>query len=453
MKGLFSRFFSSEQDKVVFRNIGAAFIIKGGALLISFFSLPAYIRYFDDKNVLGVWFTVLSVLTWILSFDFGIGNGLRNKLVGALVRNNKHEARQYISSAYFVIGSVVLLMTFIGLSVFKFINWNSIFNISDDLISSSTMHFVVKCVFYTIMLQLFLGLISSILYAIQKSAVNNLITLMTSTTQLVFVLLFNSVDIESNLKILSVVYLLCVNIPLFITTVIVFLTSLKGVFPSYRYLSKKAASGILQLGGMFFLNQIMYMVITGTNSILVTNYIGPKSVVDYQIYYRLFSIPGMLFTLALTPLWSAITKACEEKNISWINKYFKLMHQLVLFVILIEFLVIPFLQPLVNFWLGESTVMIDYTKSIIFATFGSVFVYQSVLSTFACGIGEIKLQLVCYSLGVLFKFIFIYIGVSLYNDWIVVVLSDILILLPYCIFQFIALKKNFSRLSMQGNKS
>lgn len=441
MRKFMDKFISNENDKAVLRNISAAFIIKGGALLISFFSLPAYIRFFDNKDILGVWFTILSVLTWILSFDFGIGNGLRNKLVGALVRNDKLEARLYISSAYFVIGSLVIVFSFLATIAFKYLDWNSIFNISTDLISAHTMNFVVRCVLYTIMLQLFFGLISSVLYAIQKSAINNLISLITSVSQLFFVLIFTSSDVETNIKILSVVYLLCVIVPLLVTTIIIFTTRLKGYAPSIKFLNKRASKSIMQLGGLFFLNQIMYMLITGTNSILITNFISPTSVVDYQIYYRLFSLPGMLFTLALTPLWSAITKACEEKDGLWITKYFKLLHRLVLLVIVIQFLIIPFLQPIVNIWLGGNSISITYDKSILFAIFGSIFVYQNVLSTFACGLGKIRLQLICYTLGVVFKFIFIYFGVRIYSDWTIVVLSDIFILLPYCIFQFASLKR------------
>ncbi|ASA23804.1 lipopolysaccharide biosynthesis protein [Paenibacillus donghaensis] len=444
MKIDFLKTLSNEKDKVMVNNIIASFLIKGAALLISFFSLPAYIKYFDNQNVLGVWYTVLSVLTWILSFDFGIGNGLRNNLVAALVRNDKLEIRRYISSAYFIIGAVVVTITLVGSIFFKFINWNSIFNISETLISASTMLFVLKCVFYTIMLQLFFGLISSILYALQKSAINNLITLITSASQFVFILFFKSVDIETNIKMLSVVFLLCVNLPLIVTTIIIFSTSLKGAFPSYKYLNKRIANGILQLGGMFFLNQIMYMLITGTNSLLITKFNVPESVVDYQIYYRLFSLPGMLFMLALTPLWSAITRACEERDVAWINKYFKLLHKFVIILIFLQFIMIPFLQLVINVWLGDNSITVEINKSLIFALFGSVFIYQSVLSTFACGIGEIKLQLFFYSVGVVFKLFFIVIGMSLFNDWIIVVLSDIVILLPYCFFQFIALKRHFS---------
>jgi O-antigen/teichoic acid export membrane protein len=188
------------------------------------------------------------------------------------------------------------------------------------------------------------------------------------------------------------------------------------------------------------------MLITNTNSILITKFIGPGSVVDYQIYYRLFLVPGMLFMLALTPMWSAITRAFEEKDGAWINKYFKLLNRLVMMVILCEFLIVPFLQILVNIWLGENTISINYINAMIFALFGSVFIYVSVLSTFACGMGKMKLQAIFFTIGVGVKFILIYIGFALYNNWIIIVISDIIILAPYCLFQSIALKKEFSKL-------
>lgn len=436
--------FSNEKDKEVVKNILAAFLIKGGALLISFFSLPAYIRYFNNHEILGVWYTVLSVLTWILAFDLGIGNGLRNQLVGAIVRNDKTEIRQKISSAYLVIGFLVILVSTAGLLIFPYINWNSVFNIPESLVRPDSMLFVVACVFITIMLQFFLRLISFILYALQKSAINDLLMFITNTAQFIYVLLAPSYGIDTNIKNLAMVYLLCVNVPLLVTTVIVFWTKLKGCLPSLSFLNRRVAVGILQLGGIFFWNQIMYMVITGTNQIFITTFIGPGSVVNYQIYYKLFTVAGMLFMLALTPMWSAITKAFEERDFAWINKYFKLSSRLVLIVVIFEIIIALFLQVLVNFWLGQEAISVNNVNAIVFAIYGSVFIYQSVLSTFACGIGKLKLQALCYSLGVVAKFTFIYFGTQLYSNWIIVVVSDIIILLPYCILQLLALKMELS---------
>ena len=53
----------SDKDRILFQNILGAFAVKGLSLVVSLFTLPAYMRFFKDQNVLGVWYTVLSVLT------------------------------------------------------------------------------------------------------------------------------------------------------------------------------------------------------------------------------------------------------------------------------------------------------------------------------------------------------------------------------------------------------
>ena len=435
--------FSSENDKIVIRNTLAAFLIKGGSLLISFVSMPAYIRYFDNQQVLGVWFTVLSVLSWVLTFDFGIGNGLRNQLVEALVKNDKDEIRKTISSSYIIIGALTIAAITGGSIGFQFVDWNKFFGISDQLVSPSVMYYVTLCAFITMMLQFFLRLISFVLYALQESAINNLLTFITSASLVLFVLLAPSYDNTSNLKTLSIVYLLCVNVPLFIATFWVFNRKLKKCFPTIKYFEWTNAASILRLGGVFFYNQIMYTIITGSNSFLIARFIGLGSVVEYQVYYRIFSIFGMVFGLSLTPLWSAITKAFSQNDHAWIKRYFRILNWLVILVSLFHFLVIPFLSILVRLWLGNQNITLNYLSAVIFALFGSIFVFHNVLSTFACGIGKIRLQAVCYTIGVVLKIGLVYIGTSIWKDWILIVASDVLILTPYCLLQYFSLRKEF----------
>lgn len=439
-------FFSNEKDKAFIKNVIYAFFIKGGALVISLLSLPAFIKYFDNQVVLGVWFTILSVLTWILTFDLGIGNGLRNKLVGAIVRNEKLEIRQRISSAYFVIGIITILCVIISVIVFPKINWNSIFNISETLISPQTMLFVIMCTFVTIMLQFFLRLVSFILYALQKSSVNNLLALLTSIAMFVFVIIAPSYDVETNMKMLSVAFLLFVNLPLLFASIIVFRSILVGCYPSLKFLHINSIKEIITLGGIFFWNQIMFTAITQTNLLLITIFIGPESVVDYQIYYKLFTVVGILFNLALTPLWSSITKAIEEKDVPWITKYFKLLNWLVLIVAICQLIFVPLLQFVLDFWLGSNSISVNYFSATLFAVYGGVFIFQTVLSTFACGLGRMRLQAFCYTVGVIIKLIFVYYGTAFYSNWDIIVMSDILILTPYCIAQWIVLKRHFYNL-------
>lgn len=441
---------NNEKDKQVARNMLGALMIKGFALFISLFTMPAYIRYFDNQVVLGLWFTVLSVMSWILSFDFGIGNGLRNKLVESIVRNDKKEIKEYISSAYVIIGGIVIVVIFLGITLSGYIDWNKVFNISKNVISTKTMVFTIRCVFTGVMLQFLLRLISSILYAMQKSALNNLLSLITSVLQLVFVLFAPSYGIETNLKMLSLVYIVCVNIPLVVATIIVFQTGLKSCAPSIRFFNKSKSRNVLSLGGIFFWCQIMYMIITVTNEFFISQYSGPEFVVEYQIYNKLFTVIGSLFMLALTPMWSAITKALNEGDASWIEKIYKRLNHMTLLAVCCEFLILSVLQIAINVWLGESAIKVNYMFAGVFAVYGSLFIYQSVLSTIVCGMGKMKLQAICYTLGVISKFIIIYFGMKIFDSWIVVIITNSIILLPYCILQPKYIKRDIFNLKNGG---
>lgn len=123
-------------NKQILSNIFGSFLIKGGAMLLSLFTLPAYMRYFDNQLILGFWFTALSVLSWILTFDLGIGNGLRNNLVTALVDRDKDKVKRYISSAYLVMFLIVCISYGVSYFIFPIIDFNLIFNVPKDILSA-----------------------------------------------------------------------------------------------------------------------------------------------------------------------------------------------------------------------------------------------------------------------------------------------------------------------------
>ena len=50
-------------------------------------------------SLYGLWVTIASIVSWMSSGDFGIGNGLRNKLAEAYGNNNINEQYKYIATA------------------------------------------------------------------------------------------------------------------------------------------------------------------------------------------------------------------------------------------------------------------------------------------------------------------------------------------------------------------
>lgn len=436
---------TSRNNREIFSNILGTFLIKGGAIIVSLLTMPAYIKYFDNQQILGLWFTMLSVLSWILTFDLGIGNGLRNHLVPALVKNDRQQIKKYISSAYIVISVLIIFSILLSVIVFRYINWNILFNIPNNIVAKRTLEIAVSIVFSGIMIQFLLKLVTSILHAMQRSALNNLLTLFSSIIILLYVSFAESSDISTNLITLALVHVLAVNLPLLVANIIVFSRDLKGCKPEIRSFEKKFAIDVMKLGSAFLWVQIMYMIITTTNELLITWLSGPEMVVEYQIYNKLFTLIGTIFALALIPIWSAVTKALAERKYSWIKKLYKILKIMAFIAVICEFIIIPFLQFGINLWLGEEAIQVNYFYAIIFAISGSIFIWNGVISSIANGFGELRTQSIFFTIGALIKFPIAIIFVELLDSWIGVIISNIIAMSLYCIAQPFWLSKYLNK--------
>lgn len=435
----------SENNKIVIRNVIGAFAVKGLSLVVSLFTMPAYLRFFNDEISLGLWFTILSVISWILNFDLGIGNGLRNKLTEAITKNRLDEAKKFLSSAYISVGILCIVISVVFVAIFDFVDWNKIFKIESDIISSNALLLTVKIVFVGIMLQLFFNLITSVLYALQMSFVNNFLSLITSVLNLVAVLLLPSGNNDENMIIMAIVHTIAVLLPLIVTTICIFFgRTLRKSIPSVKAFSIKYAKSVLSLGGAFLFVQIAYMVIMGTNEYLITYFCGSAAVVNYNIYYKLFSLGATIFTLALTPIWSAVTKAFAENNYLWIEKIYK---KLLLFASLggcLELLLTLLLQIFIDLWLGDESIKVNLSYGLVFALLCTLMIFNSVMSSIANGIAKLKTQAFCFAIGSILKIPLAYLLVKLTNTWIGVVMANAAVLSIYCIVQPFTIRKFLS---------
>ncbi len=223
----FKSIFGNEDNKQISINILMTFLIKGLSMIISFLSLPIYLRFFNDDSVLGLWYTILSVLTWFLTFDLGLGNGLRNKLVVVFSKNDIEEAKELVTSTYVSITKLAIVFVIICVPVIFIVNWNKVFKVEETLVSLQALKTTIIIVFITIVSQFILRIINFIFYAHQKSAVNNFLALITSIVQVIIVIFIPSKTNNVNLINLSIIYLISIVLPLLIATVIFFLKAEK----------------------------------------------------------------------------------------------------------------------------------------------------------------------------------------------------------------------------------
>lgn len=122
-----------------------------------------------------------------------------------------------------------------------------------------------------------------------------------------------------------------------------------------------------------------------------------------------------------------------------------------LLAVVCEFAIIPFLQFGINLWLGENAIEVNYLYAITFAIYGSMIIWNGVISSIANGVGKLKTQNICFTIGAIIKIPIAWLLVSMLNSWIGVILSNIAALSLYCIIQPIKINKFLNKKELEGN--
>ena len=377
---------SKERTRNYLYQIKGAVVYKAASMLASFLAIPMMIRYLGQEQF-GVWSTLLTVMSWIVLFDLGVGNGLRNKVAEALARNDKTQAANYIASGYSLIGLISLLLWTVSTIAAFFVPWQTVFN--TQIISETTLCITVQVVIFFIVLNFWVGLISPILGAVQKTAITALGQLISNVLALCFVYLLTETT-DATLTYLALAYgfsLVIANI----TLTLWFYKSQPELRPK-PYLEIQHISPLLAVGLQFFTIQIAVLVIFTTDKILITQLFGPEYVTQYDVVFKLLSIITFVHSLISAPLWSAYTDAYHRNDMRWIRRM--LNKQLAIFVgiIVATFVMCYFIKQLILMWIGEE---LNISQPLIFSlgVFVLVSTWNNIYAMIVNGIGEISLQL------------------------------------------------------------
>ena len=117
---------------------------------------------------------------------------------------------------------------------------------------------------------------------------------------------------------------------------------------------------------------------------------------------------------------------------------------------LVELILILTLQPIINFWLKDKAIIVDYRFSIVFAITGLIFMWNSILSNFASGIGKLKTSIIFQTCGAFLIVPLSYLFTHLTGSWIGVTMASGLSMLPFCVMQSIWFEKYFNEITSRN---
>jgi len=389
----------NERSLRVKKNVLVSFICRGLSIVISFLIVPITFGYVG-KVEFGIWMTISSIIQWFGYLDIGLGNGLRNKLAESLALNDTKTARIYTSSVFAIIIIIASLLFTIFFIVSHFIPWNSVLN--TNLISNEYLFKTITMVFFFFCIGFVTNLISSILQAMQKYALKDILSLTGQIIGLIGMFILTKTT-EGSLFNMCLIYSSKTAIVMLIASFILFTTSLKEYRPSLKYVQFKKAIPLLRLGFKFFISQILYLIVTETSVILVVQFFGPEDVTIYNLALRYISIVSMGYMMILTPFLSAFTEAYYKQEYNWIKKSINRINLIWLLTSSGTIIMIVGSNLFFHLWLGDK-ISIPISLIIAMAVSSIIGTWSSTYSLFLNGIGKINLQLVIVAIQAILFF-------------------------------------------------
>jgi O-antigen/teichoic acid export membrane protein len=377
---------SKQRTRNYLHQIRGTVFYKAGSMAASFLAIPITIGYLGTERF-GVWSTLLSIMSWIVFFDLGVGNGLRNKVAELLAKNKTAEARSYIASGYTLIGLIAVAVWALVTASSFFVPWQTVFN--TQAIPQSTLRLTVQIAGFFILLNFWVGLIAALLGAVQKTSliafgqvISNLLVL-----ALIFVLAKTTTASIIHLAVLYGFSIVIANISLSLW----FYQRNPELRPRFN-LDRQYVQPLLSVGMKFFIIQLAALVLFTTDKILIIQLFGPQYVTQYEVVYKLFSLILIGHALIVAPLWSAYTDAYHREDFSWIKQM--LAKQLIIFSAAVIFsLALGLLsRDLIKLWIdADFTINLGLILTMIL--FVIVSSWNNVFAFFLNGIGAVNVQL------------------------------------------------------------
>jgi len=371
-------------------NIILSLIFRAGTILLQFALVPLTIDYIKP-NTYGVWITIFSLVTWVALLDIGIASGLKNNLSKSLAKNNYADARAYISSTYFLISLFALSLIVVFLIASYFINWQNVFNA--NFISEHELQSVVFIVFAFFLLKFVIDIINIVAASFQHTSINSILLFFSNLGLFVAILVLSR---ATKPDILLIAFWFSI-IPFIISlgaTIYLYHNKYAIVKPSWRFVDLKKSRGIMSLGVKFFILQIATLIIFQTDNILIANFFNPEKVTVFNVIYKYYSSVTILFTIIISPYWTAFTEAYVKHDFPWLKKIVRGLINIWFWSLGALFVLLIIAKPVIKFWVGTS-IDFDFPLSISIFLYTAIFNWNSIYGSFLNGVGKIHIQIIC----------------------------------------------------------
>jgi O-antigen/teichoic acid export membrane protein len=378
---------------ILFTGLSAS-IVKIFTTGISLITVPLTINYLGAERY-GLWMAISSIIAFMTFADMGLGNGLLNAIAKSHGKGSIEDAQVAISSTFFMLFGISIIIISIFLTTYSLIPWDRLLNAKSELaISESGPTIFTMVIIFSINLPL--GVIRRIQDGYQEGYKFQKWEILGSILSLIGLL--TCIYYEAGLPLLVLAFSGGRLAALIINGMFLFTVHRKELIPRLKYFSVFKGKKLIGIGMVFFGLQLFSLIGNSSDSLVITQVMGPSFVTEFEIVKKLFTIT-MFTQFLIQPLWPAFSEALESKDYVWAKK--TLIRALIISISAGGLIALPLLiygKQIILMWIGPTYVP-KWSLLIGFYIFVLQANYGGVMSTFLNSGELVKKQLLIIGLA------------------------------------------------------
>ena len=340
---------SHERYRRILLTGGSTAVVKIFTVAINLITVPLTVKYLGAERY-GLWMAISSVMALMSFADLGLGNGLLNAVSKANGRNDTKEAQVAVSSTFFILLGISIILFLIFISIFPFISWKDVFNVKSALAireSGPTMMVLV----IVLLVNMPLGIVQRIQDGYQEGYRFQLWLILGSVLSLISLLI--CIYLESGLAWLVLAYSGGQVLATILNGIYLFKKKRPYLLPKIKYFKMDIGKQLIKSGFVFLLLGLFTLLANASDDIIITQTMNPSAVAGYEIVKKLFLF-SMFTQYIIQPLWPAFGEALESGDIIWAKKTMKKALKLSMISgALISFPLLLFGKQIVTIWVGR----------------------------------------------------------------------------------------------------
>jgi len=332
--------------------ISTSLVARVVTAAVSFVVLPISVRYLGNEGY-GLMAAITSVVGWLQFTNMGIGLGLQNALTEETAKENRGGQNELVSTAFFSLLAIGLILLVAGVLVFPHVPWTRVFPPTTERFTNE-ISWTVLTVFFGFVSTVVLSFVNPVYAARQELHIGSIQAMITSVLTLIgtFVAVHNRWGLLGlTICTIGVTAVMQWGFALWL----LFVRGIQELRPKMGAITRSGAHRIYRTGISFLLLQICNIAFFQIDAFLIVRFLTVDQVTPYSVAQKAFLQTAGLFAIFTGSLWAAYGNAKAQGDMAWIRRtHGKMVRVFLLFFGGLSIFMILFGRTLLGMWVGKA---------------------------------------------------------------------------------------------------